>query len=194
MLKWLKGRTKVEIDHWELNVTNYENLNVELLKHILSEAEKAVDETVDSYELITARSYTLLSIFISIVGILIAFLVSNIGSLTYFSDRAILSIVFLSILISVYCIVNLIHLVFPSPRMKKGDPPKPTNFNRIALEPKNKQLFNYIFQSIQSSQNKIDFNEHLIQERLILFEKTLKVGVICLVIAITLILLILILA
>ena len=135
---------KNNVERWEIDVEDYENLSLEVLVKILSEGEKYFDSLVDAHNSLTNKSFTMLSILITILAVLISFILNKIGQPLSVNSKVIVGLVFILLIVSSFCIYQLLRIIYPKEMMYKGDLPKPINYNNLIKIDKEKQLFTFI--------------------------------------------------
>ncbi len=166
---------EIKNTNWSINVSDYNNLNVSVLEKILHDGDEYFKGIVDDLKSLINRAFTVLTIVISISGILITFMVNNINKIIPYSQKESLFIVLVLMLICAYCIFLLLRIIFPKKMNVNGDTPISIDYLMLESIPKNDQYKIFIYNSIESIQNKIEFNERLLQENLIIFEQVLKI-------------------
>ena len=167
---------KQEVEEWEIKVDDYEKLSVDVLSKILAEGEKYFDSLVDDHNSLSNKSFTILSILITVLAVLVSFILDKIGEPLSINSKAIILIVFTLLGILSYCICLLLLIIYPKEMMGKGDLPKPINYNDLIKIKKDDQLFIFIYNSIGTIQTKIDFNRNLYQTRIDKFERILQIS------------------
>lgn len=165
---------KQDYFNWEIDPSIYKSLNKNVLKDIYNDGEKRLDSLIDDINVLKTRSYILLSIFISLLGFLIPLLIKNSFGSGIIQKNAITILLLIVLISTTYFVLKLIEIVSPNYVKLKGEEPKQIDFIKMSKKPLESQEEIYLFNSLEVIQDKITFNETLIQSKTLLFESIIK--------------------
>lgn len=150
---------------WEIQPELFDRLSMEVLNEIWKEAEMRFNSTVDDIESLRSRGYTLVTVFISLLSILVSFYFGGILDLNPINNRSLQCLLVTNIFVIAYSIILLVTVILPEKRMLKGEEPQIMDFVSMASVGKETQSQVYLINSIESLQDKICFNEKIIQKK-----------------------------
>lgn len=157
--------TVPETSDWEIDQEIQDKLSKEVLVKIYNDGEQRFNSTVDDLAQARTRAYGLITIFISLLSIMVAlFLGDQIGKF-HFDKKAIALLYFIDILVIAYCIIQLVIIISPESIMLKGEEPKKMNFEGMATLTKDEQIDTYLFDSVKVIQEKIEYNETRLEDK-----------------------------
>lgn len=154
-----------QIIDWEINEDIQNKLSHEVLTKIYSEAELRFNSTVDDISRLRTRAYSLITVFISLLSILITMYFGEYLDFQDSNKKTLVLLYFINLLLISYFLIQLVIIVFPSKIMLKGEEPKLMNYEDMATISKLEQNEVYLLNSIQATQEKIDFNEAIISNK-----------------------------
>jgi len=158
-------QTEPEPIPWDIDEEFHSKLSVDVIKQIYAEAEKRFNSTVDDISNLRTRAYSLITVFISLLSILITLYFGDYLD-SGVSDKKVLAFLyFINITMITYVIVQLVIIVFPSNVMLKGEEPKKMNYEVMASLNKDEQKEIYLFNLIRVIQRKIDYNEFVLEKK-----------------------------
>lgn len=166
-------------ERWSPYFEYWEDLSVEAAKLIFQQSEKRFLDTVENHKNITTRAYTMLSIIITVLSVLITFFAARLVSI---SDTNLASVIIACAVVvaAIWCFVLLVQLIFPRRYMAPGSEPKNLMMENYLSYPKEEQLLVWLYSEIEQLQIKIDFNESLAETRFKKQETIIRVGTITL--------------
>lgn len=156
---------KPETTNWEIEEDIQANLSTKVLLQISSEAELRFNSTVDDITLLRSRAYNLITVFISLLGLMITLCYSDIIDVHLTDKKALIFLYVLDIALIAYFIIQLAIIVFPNKIMLKGEEPKPMNYKDMATISKEQQEEIYLFNSLRVYQEKIEYNEIILSDK-----------------------------
>jgi hypothetical protein len=156
---------KPDIMKWEINEDIHDKLSLDVLSKIYSEAELRFNSTVDDITRLRTRAYSLVTVFISLLSILITMYFGEYLNLLVSDKKTLVLLYFVNLLLISYFLIQLVIIVFPNKIMLKGEEPKLMNYEGMATLSTVEQNKVYLFNSIQAIQEKIDFNESIVNNK-----------------------------
>lgn len=152
-------------DTWELTENIYFGVDSEILDKVLNEGIIRFESTVDDINRTKDKAFRLLTVFISLLSILIA-LYYNDYLTTNYVDRIGFKFVFsVGLIILAISIIQLISIINPAQIKLKGEDIKEltSNFAEFSKHEKEVQLNSYKRDSFKVVQDKISYNEYLLE-------------------------------
>ncbi|MDX1943141.1 MAG: hypothetical protein SFU99_21435 [Saprospiraceae bacterium] len=158
---------KEKINVWIPEIDDLNDISIETLNFVFKQGELYLTELVKIYDNTISRAYTLLSIYISILGIMITFLATNLVSGGYDKeDTPILIILSFTLIPMIYCLFIIIGIIFPNQLMVTGRPPKELIPNKLMDIPVGDKLLYLLYNECIHLQTKVAYNELINTRRL----------------------------
>lgn len=159
------GFNKIDppIPLWEIQEEVQSKLSHEVLDKIYTEGELRFNSTVYDISQLRSRAYSLITVFISLLSVLISLCFGNYLDFQLSDIQIFLYVV--NIIMIAYFIIQLIIIVFPNKIMLKGEEPKLMNFEGMASLSTKEQNEIYLFNSIHAIQGKIEYNEAVLANK-----------------------------
>ena len=154
---------------WELKLENWVEANPKILIKIHDKGNQLLDYTIVLDEKISNRAFTLISILVPILYLVLGLILRFAFYDMEIEDRPILWISIVVCLINGICLGYLIWIVFPKSFMHPGREPKASsNINFIQSEKfsPDEQEIGFLINEIQNLQFKIEHNESINRKRL----------------------------
>lgn len=145
-----------------LDFESFNNLSEAIVTEIVRNAEVRFDSTVDDINRIRDISYKLLTVFISLISILVTLYFSDTISLGWVDKKAFSLLYLINIVIVLYCIFQLVSIAIPSDRMLKGEEPLEAKYDNLFSLSHDDQNLNWSYNTVHALQTKIDFNDVVI--------------------------------
>jgi len=168
----MSSKKNVNID-WELDLEIYDVISLELLVEILQLGERRFHSTLNDYNDLKRRCFTLLAIILSICGALIPIIITKEFFGSKINDDCLGLLMLLCLLASLYAIWNFAVILFPRKLKITGEEPKDIFYESLVEVNKNDQKLHFLINRIEVVQDKISFNEHILQDCIKLFERAL---------------------
>lgn len=159
---------------WKTDIEKFENLTLEDVKFLFSQAEKKLDDTIKVSEAITTRSYTIITLLVGILtattGILLKSLIEN-GVRYYQSILLMAAIVYL-----ISCLLLLIWNISATKYWTLGSEPKYLSRNIFFTDEIAKELRTiYLYMNeIEFYQERIEINLEKNHTRFIILRNVIR--------------------
>ena len=172
---------------YRIELKNWKTANLESLKFILEHGLEHLEQTVEISNKITARAFTILSVLIPVLSVMLGILFNyQFEKTENMPPEGLMIVSVILIFPLLYCLVLLIRLIFPRLIQPLGRPPAELDDPDYLENPeynKNQQYLLMIINEIDNCQNKIAFNDASNTKRIKLFKTALWVIVITLALA-----------
>lgn len=151
---------------WTLPDELYFATSREVIDDVLDEAKDRFDSSIEDIRGIKDKAYMLLSIFIGILGVVIAIYTDHELLSSINNRRLFKAIFFFDLVVVAYSIIQLTLIINPAYMMVKGQDPKENTkgFDAMLGIDTTEQVDSYRKDSLQMMQYKIEFNESVITE------------------------------
>jgi len=154
-----------DVEYWSISADDSENLSLDVLSDIYDEAQLRFISIVDDITLVRNRAYTLITLFITLMSLLVSLYFSQTTQLVANSSHVLSLLFLINILVIAYVIIQCVLIFKPNNIMVKGEEPSLMNYNGLAKLNTQEQKRIYILNSIEALQGKILFNETILTDK-----------------------------
>lgn len=155
-------KVPVQVKHPSINFQLFNTLSDVIVREIIRNAEVRFNSTVDDINRLKDISYKLITVFISLLSVLITLYFSDNISLGWVDKKMFSLLYLINIAVLMYCVFQLIMIALPSNVMLKGEEPLKSNYDNLLAMKAYDQEINWNYHSLYALQDKIDFNDSLL--------------------------------
>lgn len=165
MLRHLFKEIEPPISSWKIEEEVYDKLSIEVLNKIYTEAELRFNTTVDDISEVRKKAYNLITIFISLLSVLLTLYFGEFFKSSISQEKTLIVLYFIDIILILIVVFQLIIIIIPNSIMLKGVEPKLMNYKGMASLDENEQTKLYLFDSVEAIQQKIEYNEYILDNK-----------------------------
>lgn len=158
---------------WDLDYGYANKIQIEVLKMNLQDAKERFTSIENSFKVNKSRAFIILAILLSILGVLINAILTNIEGLSRAEYNSIYLLICAGLGVAIYYIFALIKVIKPEDRIVVGELPSRYNFSGISeVEPEMQEAL-HIISDLESYDYNIKFNETILQKEVEVLESAI---------------------
>jgi hypothetical protein len=169
------SKESTENQTWEIDPDFYQNLEYDVLVKILANGKSRFNNIYDELKEIRSKSFTVIAILISFLGILISSVISQIDEISRADYKVIFVLILVGLVITGWAITKLLSIIYPKNRFVPGEEPKTVDYRTMYETEIDQQLYAYLVNEIENIQAKITYNKRIVDSEISIFEHVLLV-------------------
>ena len=175
------------MEEWKIKLEDsYLKLDLNALELIKQESSDYLKYQDLDLKTLSKRTYTLLSISLSFIGVLISILFARFSFIATQTDKFLIFLILALCCILIYCCFLLTRILLPEELHSVGIPPEYFHFDDLEKMTKEEQHNSILCGIIEIYQNSIVVNEKVLEKRINIFEKVLNIFIISIICTIVL--------
>ncbi|MBK7883920.1 MAG: hypothetical protein IPJ81_09010 [Chitinophagaceae bacterium] len=154
-----------------VQIQKVENVDLNSAKFLFYQTEKMLEETIKIADIITTRSYSLLTIILGLIVGIASFTINKLSlSNTYINSQTICLL--FTIIYLITCMYFLVKLIYPKKYYSLGSPPQELCIDKFFIDniKENLRVIYLYVNEIENYKNRIDINLKINERRQLIFK------------------------